>query len=106
MNLKQKVGKQIRMIRKNRHLTQAELATLIRVDPKSISKIEKGYIYPSAETIDKLSQELDVCVYEFFLFDDIKPVALMKSDIISSISDEHKILMFMYHVLRCIKEFQ
>lgn len=106
MTLKQKLGKRIKMIRKSRHLKQYELADLIGVDPKTISKIEKGYNYPSAETLEKLSQELDVCIWDFYVFEEIKSFERMKSEINLAINEDQQVLLYVYHLIRSIKDFK
>lgn len=102
MNLKEKLGKQIQLIRKKQRITQEDLAKKINIDSKSISKIEKGKNYPAPDTINALAEALGVCVYEFFLFEETKSVEMMKSEIVKAINKDHKTLMYLYHMYKCM----
>ena len=61
------IGNKIKEIRKKRGLTQAELAEKINVDPKYISRLETGNSTPSIPTIAKISETLDVEMFNFFI---------------------------------------
>ena len=100
MNLKEKLGKQIQLIRKQQHMTQEQLAKIIKIDSKSISKIEKGRNYPTPENLNAIADALNVRVYEFFLFEETKSVEKMKSEIVKAINRDHKTLMYLYHMLK------
>ncbi len=102
MNLKEKLGRQIQLIRKKQRMTQEQLAKIIGVDPKSISKIEKGNNYPSPDNLEAIARVLGVSVYEFFLFEETKSVEMMKNEIINAINRDHKTLMYLYHMLKVL----
>lgn len=53
MNLKQELGEKIKRIRKNRGLTQEQLAELIDISSRNLSNIELGQNFPKAETLEK-----------------------------------------------------
>lgn len=53
MNIKKLLGKKIQKIRKTRGITQEKLAELVELDTSSISHIENGKYYPSAENLEK-----------------------------------------------------
>lgn len=58
------IGKRILDLRKKRALTQAELAGLIFVSPKTVSKWENGYGLPDIKMLPKIAEALDVdCNY-------------------------------------------
>lgn len=63
---KQFLGARIQEIRKQKGIKQAELAELIDIDSKHMSKIECGRCYPSFEVLDRISEKLNVPV-SFFL---------------------------------------
>ena len=54
MNLKQELGEKIKRIRKNRGLTQEQLAELIDISSRNLSNIELGQNFPKAETLEEL----------------------------------------------------
>lgn len=57
-------GLRIKYIRKQKQLTQQELAQLIGVDRSHISKIESGYSRGSLDTLEKLAAVLDLPLAE------------------------------------------
>ena len=63
-----KIGCRIKEIRKKTNLTQAELASLINVDLKYISRLETGSSTPSISVIAKISEVLKTDIAQFFMF--------------------------------------
>ena len=55
-----KLGEKIRRIRKERKLTQEQLAELAKVDPKSIVEIEAGKRNPTLRMLNKIAHALKV----------------------------------------------
>lgn len=66
------IGLKIKQYRKKRGFTQAQLAELINVDPKYISRLETGTSTPSIATIVRLSEVLEAEMFNFFIFDTTK----------------------------------
>ena len=58
------VGKNIAKLRKEKKLTQEELAKKINVSPKTISSYENNHNLPNIEILISLSQELGVSINE------------------------------------------
>ena len=72
-NIKELFGKKIKEYRKNRGLTQAQLAEMVNVDDKHISCIESGKNFPSADLIERFSTALGVepkDLFEFYYLQD------------------------------------
>lgn len=69
-SLSEKFGNRLYRIRKERKLTQLELAERINVSSDFIGLMERGVNSPSFKTLEKLSNVLEVPVYQFFHFDD------------------------------------
>ena len=72
MDIKKTVGKRIQELRKQRGYTQEQLAEIINIDTISLSKIETGRNYPTAENLSKIASVLKSKVYEFFIADNVK----------------------------------
>ena len=62
----QLVGGKIRQLRKERKLTQNELAARIGVQQSDLSRMEKGEYRVSLDTLFKILAEFDVGIGEFF----------------------------------------
>ena len=72
MNTKELLGLKIKEFRKQRKITQEKLAEIVGVDNGYISKLEVGQNFPSISTLEKIAQALDVELYEFFQYTNIK----------------------------------
>ena len=53
MDNKKLLGKRIKEIRKQKNLTQEQLAELIQIETGSLSAIESGRHFPSLPTLEK-----------------------------------------------------
>lgn len=98
MTLKQDLGQRIQKLRKDKKITQEQLAEMVGIDPKNISRIEKGNNYPTAENLTSIAKALHVDIYELFVFNSI-PLKQMKEEIINSLNSEKNIL----HLYQCLK---
>lgn len=63
------VGVSIARIRKDRELTQAQLAEIIDTTVETISRLERGISIPSLKTIEKISKALHVHIKDLLDFD-------------------------------------
>ena len=72
MDPKKILGKRIQDYRKSKKMTQETLAEIIGIDTVSLSKIETGKNYPTAENLAKITQALNVELYMLFVDDKIK----------------------------------
>ncbi|MGH2497332.1 MAG: helix-turn-helix domain-containing protein [Ktedonobacteraceae bacterium] len=70
LELRQKFGKRLRYLRRDRDLTQEQLAELTGLSVNFISLVETGHSSPTAETISKLAKGLGVNEGELFRFDE------------------------------------
>lgn len=86
MNLKKNFGKNLQKYRKYRGLTQEKLAELIGVDVTSISSIETGKYFPSADNLSKLAEALQVQFSDLFTFDSMSNEDEIFEDIIQILS--------------------
>lgn len=68
MNLRQRFGKRLKELRLRQSLTQVELAEKISASASFISAIERGIDAPSFETLEALSEALNIEIFEFFYF--------------------------------------
>ena len=71
-DLRNKFGRKLRRIRRDRDMTQEQLAEAIGVTMEFISRMERGHIGASFETIEKLAKALGVPAGEFFQFPEEK----------------------------------
>ncbi len=69
MNIKKLLGKRIKEIRKNKGLTQDELAEKIGIESTSISNIENGKYYPTADNLEKIMNALNITPQNLFVIE-------------------------------------
>ena len=81
MSVKKSFGEKIKRLRKKRNLTQEELAEMINIAPRNLSKIEVGANFVTAETLEKLLAALNVTTEELFANDHIKDTKELLSEI-------------------------
>ena len=65
---KELLGERIRELRKSRGLTQEQLAELIDVEQKHVSRLELGKSFPTIERLERLAHALDIPLRDFFDF--------------------------------------
>lgn len=63
------IGIQIAKLRKNRGITQAELAELINVSIETVSRLERGVSLPSLKTLETIANALNVTFKDIFNFE-------------------------------------
>lgn len=68
-SLKVLFGKRVRELRQQQGMTQLQLAVKIGLTREEINRIEQGLFGPRFESIEELSHELHVPVWQLFYFD-------------------------------------
>ncbi|MBE7710251.1 MAG: helix-turn-helix transcriptional regulator [Cyanobacteria bacterium SIG32] len=97
MNFKQTFAKKLREIRKQRHLTQEQLAELVSVDFRHISYIETAKSFPSTDLIERICKALNVTYSQLFDFEletSREDLILKTTNIIKTLDDEKLALIF------------
>ena len=93
-DLKKLLGKKIQTIRKSKGFTQEKLAELINM--------ETGKYSPSVETLQKLSEALQVAPWEFYYFTDISDED-MKNELKQALEDQPKLVKLLYNFYKSIE---
>ena len=70
---KQEFGQRVKEGRRNKGLTQAQLAEATNKTVESISKIERGVIGPQFSTLTELAEALEMPLKDFFDFEGEPP---------------------------------
>ena len=101
MGIKSELGQKIKTMRLNRNLTQAELAEKIDVSQRTLSGIEIGENFVTADTLDKIVVAVDTNFEELFATNHYKEVPILKKEleqIIVKLSDNRLKLEILYNV--------
>lgn len=92
MDIKKLFGKKVKEKRTNLRLTQEQLAEKAGISPKSLSQIELGNNFISAENLDALCKALQVMPNQLFEFEDKKSSAVDLEIIFSRLKSDSKLL--------------
>lgn len=104
MNIKKNFGKKIKEKRLEHQLTQEQLAEQIGISPKSLSQIELGNNFVSAEKLELICKTLKISPKVLFDFDYQKVnKEECLSYILSKINDNNKLLHLVYRFLLIIE---
>ncbi len=80
MNIKKQLGKKIKRMRQKRGLTQEQLAEMVDISLRTMSGIEIGENFVTAETLERILKALETDLEELLAFEHIKkPDELLKN---------------------------
>lgn len=102
-NFKKLFGKRIKELRIKQGLTQEQLAEMIEVGERNLSKIECGNVFVKASTITKLIQALKVEPQELFEFSQYQEQKNKKQELITAIQNNDVDVDLLYRIYRSIK---
>lgn len=86
MSIKKDLGKKIKRMRQNRGFTQEQLAEAVEISQRTLSGIEIGENFVTADTLDKIMSALDTTSDELFAVEHLKS----SSELIKEISSDIK----------------
>jgi len=100
MNIKKKFGNKIREIRINHFLTQEALAEKINLSAKSLSQIELGNNFVSAETLDEICTALNIKPNVLFDFKSTEPMETNHiEEIVTRLNSNPQLLKIIYKIV-------
>ena len=102
-NFKKLFGKRIKELRIKNGFTQEQLAEMIDVGERNLSKIECGNVFVKAKTIAKLIGALKIEPKELFEFANYKEHDYIKNLLIDEISNEKIDIDLLYRLYRFLK---
>ena len=73
-----KIGKKIRLLRKNNDITQDKLAAYLGVTPQAVSRWESEICYPDIETLPQIADFFGVGMDELLCYDSIQKESKIK----------------------------
>jgi HTH-type transcriptional regulator, cell division transcriptional repressor len=107
MGIKQQLGKKIKRIRMKQGLTQEKLAELIDISQRTLSGIEIGQNFLTAETLDKIINTLEITPDELFTVNHLKNSSELIDEsinIIKSLKDEPEKLENIFKIISVISK--
>lgn len=88
MGVKEELGKKIKRMRINRGLTQEQLSEVVDISQRTLSGIEIGENFVTAETLDKLIKALNTTTEELFATNHLRST----EEIVEEIEENLKII--------------
>lgn len=101
--IKQLLGKRIKEIRRTKKLTQEQLAEFIGIETSSISNIENGRYFPTAENLDKIIQVLQITPTELFVVEHNNDNDYLIEELINAMKNDTKLTKLMYKFYLAVK---
>lgn len=102
-NIKKRLGRLIQELRKSNKLTQEQLAEKIEIGTSNISYIETGKFYPTPDTLSKIAKALNVEIYELYMFEQLKPIDELRTELIGAIRANDDLTRLMYKFYLSVK---
>ncbi len=103
-DVKKLFGQRIKKLRQKKGLTQEQLASLINVGERNLSKIECGKSFVKAETIAKLLCALEVEPKVLFDFSAPKGDETLKEILINAIKENKADIKLLYRIYQTITQ--
>lgn len=102
-DLKIRIGQRIKFFRKKRTLSQEQLAEMVNMETKSLSRIESGHNYPMYENLVLISSALGIEPWQLYFTDEVKSLDMMKTEIILAIEEDKNKIPAIYQYLATLK---
>ncbi len=102
-NIKILLGQRIRELRKAKKLTQEMLAEAVGIGTANISYMECGKFAPSIENFDKIASALGVHPFELYMFEHLKPVNEIKTELFGALDKDEELLRLIYKFYMTVK---
>lgn len=96
------LGKRIKELRLKKGLSQEQLAEMLDIAVRNVSKIECGTNFIRADKISKLSHALEVSPHELFNFEHLKAKDNLLDEIINILNENPEKITDVYKVVRAI----
>ena len=102
MNIKILLGKRIQEIRKSKNITQEYMAELIGIETVSLSNIERGKYYPTAENLNRIISVLQIEPEELFSFKHLRNYKELLEEMNSRLKDDEKLTKLVYKFYKSV----
>ena len=102
MDIKILLGKRIQELRKQINITQEYMAELIGIETGSLSNIERGKYYPTAENLNKIIRILNIEPGELFEFKHLAKQEDLINEITSAMKDNEKLTRLIYKFYKSV----
>lgn len=102
--MKKLLGKRIKELRVKNKLTQEQLAELLNMGERNLSKIECGINFVSADTLEKIINAFNISAKDLFDFEHLQEEDLKKTELIERIQNDDVDVNLLYRIYMAIKK--
>lgn len=102
-DLKIHIGQKIKFFRKKLSLSQEQLAEMVNMETKSLSRIESGHNYPMYENLILISSALGVEPWQLYYRENSKDINIMKKEIMTTLETDTSKILPVYQYLLMLK---
>jgi len=103
MGIKSELGQKIRRMRLKRNMTQEELAEKVDISQRTLSGIETGENFVTAETLDKLVVALETTFESLFATEHYKESPILRREINEIVGNlERRELEILYNLAKTL----
>ena len=102
MDIKYLLGKRIQEIRKSKNITQEYMSELIGIETVSLSNIERGKYYPTAENLNKIINILGVEPEELFRFNHLASHKTLLEEMNNKLENDEKLTRLVYKFFKSV----
>jgi transcriptional regulator with XRE-family HTH domain len=105
MDIKSQLGQKIKRLRQKRGLTQEKFAKMINISLRTLSGIETGENFMTAQTLENILTCLNITPDELFNSDHIKPTSELLEEIersITSVQNDREKIENIYKIIKAI----
>ncbi len=102
MDIKKLLGSRIQEIRKSKKFSQEYLAENIGIETASMSNIERGKYYPTAENLNKILTVLETGPDELFNFNHLQPAKDLIAEMNAAMENDEKLTRLLYKFYKSV----
>ena len=103
MDIKVLLGKRIQELRKSKNLTQEYMSEMIGMETASLSNIERGKYYPTADNLNKIMQVLKIEPAELFVFQHLAPTEDLLKEMHEALLKNENLARLVYKFYKLVK---
>lgn len=103
MDIKKLLGRRIQEIRKSKKLTQEYVAEMVDIEPASLSNIENGKYYPTAENLNKIIRVLKVKPRDLYTFEHLASSKELIDEMNTEMENNSELVRLMYKFFTSVK---
>ena len=98
-SVKELFGKRIKELRKEKNLTQEQLAELVDIDTRNIIKIENSQTFPRLKTIEKFMEIFEISASDLFRTEHLQDTVFLKEKILQKLDKDDDLVRLVYKML-------